>query len=168
VEYAAALGVKAGDTLLINRRNLKNTTVLEIKLDTDNQKVFFRCTDGEFSHVELSIPMSFDAAVKKYLENPETRVYITHHNELGADMWLYSVVVEDSDEFWLDSFETLPEAIEYIKKHNLKMVGQESDIPFLCCDCIHKGPCCDYSENEKCLFYKTDGSCWICRGVNHQ
>ncbi len=31
----------------------------------------------------------------------------------------------------------------------------------LCCDCIHGGPCCDYSENDGCEHRRADGSCWI-------
>jgi len=34
------------------------------------------------------------------------------------------------------------------------------DVPFLCCDCIRHGPCCDYSENTKCRYRMEDGSCW--------
>lgn len=31
----------------------------------------------------------------------------------------------------------------------------------LCCDCLHGGPCCDYSENESCSYRREDGSCWV-------
>lgn len=34
------------------------------------------------------------------------------------------------------------------------------EIEGMCCDCIHGGPCCDYSENESCPFWKADGTCW--------
>lgn len=30
----------------------------------------------------------------------------------------------------------------------------------MCCDCIHGGPCCDYSENVSCEYRREDGSCW--------
>lgn len=30
----------------------------------------------------------------------------------------------------------------------------------MCCDCAHGGPCCDFSENPGCPFWKQDGSCW--------
>lgn len=30
----------------------------------------------------------------------------------------------------------------------------------LCCDCLHGGPCCDYSENRRCPHRRPDGSCW--------
>lgn len=33
-------------------------------------------------------------------------------------------------------------------------------IPGMCCDCSRAGPCCDYSENDKCPNRQLDGSCW--------
>lgn len=30
----------------------------------------------------------------------------------------------------------------------------------MCCDCIHEGPCCDWSENTDCPHRKDDGICW--------
>lgn len=48
-------------------------------------------------------------------------------------------------------------AEEIIKAIN----GTSTDaIRYMCCDCLHGGPCCDYSENEKCEFWREDGSCW--------
>ena len=38
------------------------------------------------------------------------------------------------------------------------------EIEGMCCDCIHGGPCCDYSENESCPFWKEDGTCWKSEG----
>lgn len=35
-----------------------------------------------------------------------------------------------------------------------------SPIEGMCCDCIHGGPCCDYSENETCEHRREDGTCW--------
>lgn len=60
------------------------------------------------------------AKIAAYISDPETRVSTYHNNEIGE--WLYSVVVENSGEFWLDSFPTLEEAEEYIRKNNLKKV----------------------------------------------
>lgn len=37
---------------------------------------------------------------------------------------------------------------------------QSTAVEGMCCDCDHGGPCCDYSENEQCLYHKPDGSCW--------
>ena len=36
----------------------------------------------------------------------------------------------------------------------------DSSVEGMCCDCIHGGPCCNYSENESCQRRKLDGSCW--------
>lgn len=38
------------------------------------------------------------------------------------------------------------------------------EIEGMCCDCIHGGPCCDYSENKSCPFWKADGTCWKSEG----
>lgn len=59
----------------------------------------------------------------KYLNDPTTKVFIHHNNESGE--WLYSVVVENSGGFWLDSFKTRVEAERYIQKNNLSLgIGQ--------------------------------------------
>lgn len=60
-----------------------------------------------------------------YMSDPDTRVFISRNNELRADEWQYSVVVENSDGFWLDSFGTEEEAETFIRKHNLKKVGDD-------------------------------------------
>ena len=60
-----------------------------------------------------------DETVRKYIEDPNTRVYILHNDETG--IWYYSVVVDGSRGFWLDSFETEEEAAKYIKDNNLTM-----------------------------------------------
>ena len=57
--------------------------------------------------------------VQAYINDPDTRVEIVHSNETGK--WVYAVCVAD-DDFWLDSFETEKEALEYIAKNNLKTV----------------------------------------------
>lgn len=59
-----------------------------------------------------------EAKIAAYIADPETRVFIYHNNETGE--WLYSIVVENSDDFWLDSFPTLEEAEKYIETNNLK------------------------------------------------
>lgn len=59
-----------------------------------------------------------EAQIAAYIADPETRVSIHYNNEIGK--WLYSIVVENSDEFWLDSFPTLEEAEKYIETNNLK------------------------------------------------
>lgn len=42
----------------------------------------------------------------------------------------------------------------------LKEAEKTDAVAGLCCDCVHGGPCCDYSENESCEYRKEDGSCW--------
>lgn len=61
-------------------------------------------------------------SINVHLTNPNTRVYIKHNKDTGK--WLYSVVVADSDDFWLDSFKTEDEAKAYIAHHNLKMAKE--------------------------------------------
>ena len=60
--------------------------------------------------------------VQEYINNHDTRVEIVHSNETGE--WVYAVCVAD-DDFWLDSFETEKEALEYIAKNNLKTVRED-------------------------------------------
>lgn len=54
---------------------------------------------------------------KEYIEDNDTKVFINYNNELG--IWLYSIEVVDSDNFWLSSFETLEEAKTFICKELL-------------------------------------------------
>lgn len=41
------------------------------------------------------------------------------------------------------------------------MMDEDNLIFGMCCDCIMHGPCCSWDENESCLRYKDDGSCWM-------
>lgn len=115
--YEEAKNVKAGALLLIKNRNYVATTVLETKHNSEANTFFFRCTDGTFSYEDMSLPMPVEELKKIFLKDPETRVRVYHNNELGE--WLYSVVVEDSQGFWLDSFSTEQKAYEYIRTNNL-------------------------------------------------
>ena len=159
MQYNEAKTVRVGDTLLIKQSNYRSTHVLEITHNSLYHTFRFRCTDGEFYHKELSLPMSNEKLIQKFIQNPTTRVYIEHNTDNGE--WQYHVTVEDSDGFWLDSFPTIEEARAYINKNHLKMANLGPHIEGMCCDCIHKGPCCDFSENEDCIHHKADGSCWI-------
>ena len=67
------------------------------------------------------IPESLSMQIQKYIKDPATRVYIKHNRDTGE--WLYSVVVENSGDFWLDSFKTEKAALNYIEKCKLKMSG---------------------------------------------
>ena len=55
----------------------------------------------------------------KYIEDPKTRVYISHSDEIGE--WRYSIVVENSGAFWLDSFKTEEEANKFVLDNQLKL-----------------------------------------------
>lgn len=66
------------------------------------------------------IPETLRLQIQKFINDPATRVYIKHNRDTGE--WLYSVVVENSGDFWLDSFETEELALDYIAKNKLKMV----------------------------------------------
>ena len=44
-----------------------------------------------------------------------------------------------------------------------QLEAEDKPIEGMCCDCIHGGPCCDYTENVDCFYQKEDGSCWIPR-----
>lgn len=62
-----------------------------------------------------------DIEVQKYLDK-KVDVYILETDESWcAGDYHYAVVVVDSDEFWLNSFDTEIEAIEYCNKNNLKI-----------------------------------------------
>jgi hypothetical protein len=61
----------------------------------------------------------FKNVTEEYLKQ-KVDVYIDYNNEL--DEWTYSVAVINSNGFWLDSFDTEEKAIEYCKKHELKIV----------------------------------------------
>jgi len=54
--------------------------------------------------------------IDRYLKDPKTRVFINTNNENGT--WLHAVQVKGTD-FWLASFQTEKEALEYIKKNDL-------------------------------------------------
>lgn len=118
--YREAKKVKCVSTLLRKSQNYKPTSVLEIIEDKDTHAIFFRCTDGLFYHDALCMPMPAEKLADIYLKSKNTQVYIDYNKEIGQ--WLYSVVVADSDAFWLASFDTEQEAQDYIRQHNLKIV----------------------------------------------
>lgn len=57
--------------------------------------------------------------VKKYLKE-KVAVNIYYNNEIGRYVW--SVTVVSEPEFWLDSFKYKKGALEFCKKHNLKVL----------------------------------------------
>lgn len=70
------------------------------------------------------VPEATKCQIKAYLTDPDTRVYIKYNNDMGADLWLYSVVVEGAQDFWLDAFPTANEAVDYIRRHHLKVAKE--------------------------------------------
>lgn len=83
-----------------------------------------RFYNGSSIRTETSLEDSIEKQIRNYIASPDTRVFINRNNELDADKWMYSVEVQDSDGFWLDSFDILEEAENFIKKNNLKKVGE--------------------------------------------
>jgi hypothetical protein len=58
--------------------------------------------------------------VQDYINDPNTKVYINYTVETGK--WLYAVIVDKSEDFWLEAFSTEEKAKEFIVKNNLKMI----------------------------------------------
>lgn len=65
-----------------------------------------------------ALSRSVKKRIRQYLEDPDTRVFINHNNELGE--WLYCIEVVGSDGFWLCSFDSEQAAKDYIACNNLK------------------------------------------------
>lgn len=118
MQYKEALTVKIGDVLHLKNCNYRETRVLSIDHSRRYHTVTFHCTAGDVGHKEVSLPISNTELAQRFLKDPKTRVYISRNRELGE--WLYSVVVEDADEFWLASFATSEDAERYIAEHQLK------------------------------------------------
>lgn len=123
MQYKDALKVQKGDLLCLKYSNFKIIRVLAIEHNRRYHTITFRCTDGEYGHKEVILPISDEELAQKYIQNPKTRVYIDRNHELGE--WLYSVVVEESNEFWLASFRTYDEAEQYIAENRLKKSNRE-------------------------------------------
>lgn len=111
--------IAAGDTVFRVRENYKATHVLEIIQDGNGAVKAYRCTDGTFAPEEVVQAREFNdnSLVQLFLESPKTRVFIRPNNDAGV--WQYSVEVENSDGFWLDSFPTEEEAKDYIERNHL-------------------------------------------------
>lgn len=77
------------------------------------------CMRYEKPHNEEMLQKQIDA----YIADPDTRVYIYKNTETGV--LYYSVAVENSGSFWLDSFHTEEEARQFVQKNNLRLVCEE-------------------------------------------
>jgi hypothetical protein len=53
------------------------------------------------------------------LLNLKPEVIIKRAHETGD--WLYAVILNDDQEFWLDAFDDLDEAVNYVNKNGLKL-----------------------------------------------
>lgn len=61
----------------------------------------------------------------KYVEErypAGTEVKIYYNNELGGDIWLYSVYPVQDEDFWIESFETREEAECFIVEKEYVLV----------------------------------------------
>lgn len=123
MQYKDALKVQEGDLLCLKYSNYKITRVLTIEHNRLYHTITFCCTDGEYGHKEVIFPISNEELAQKYIQDPKTRVYISRNHELGE--WLYSVVVEETNEFWLASFKSCEEAEQYITENQLKKSNRE-------------------------------------------
>lgn len=74
--------------------------------------------NGSMGDFYSSVSDGLENIVKDYINNPDTRVTVYHNNDI--DKWVYSVLVCGTD-FWLDSFDTELEALQFIKDNSLIM-----------------------------------------------
>lgn len=121
----AGKSIAAGDTVFRVQENYKATRVLEIVEDGNGAVKSYRCTDGTFSPTEVVPAREFNdnSLVQLFLESPKTRVFIRPNSDAGV--WQYSVEVENSDGFWLDSFPTEEEAKDYIERNHLTVADTQ-------------------------------------------
>ena len=126
--YTEAQGIKRGD-MIADIKTGVSLVVLDVLRDADNE-LYFRCIhngDIEVYHYSaIREVLSVEEQTQLYLQDANTRVYIKPNNDTGK--WLFSVVVENSDDFWLDAFDTVQEAIDYIETNGLQMVDDEPDV----------------------------------------
>jgi len=118
--YREAKKITIGSTVLKDGSYIP-VHVVEIEHDEEHHEIIFRCSDGVlYYHTALHLQMSTEEIVTRFLKNHSTQVYIDYNDEAGE--WRYAIVVDGSEGFWLDSFTTENEAMQYIKVNNLKMV----------------------------------------------
>lgn len=120
MQYKDALSVQEGDVLYVKCRNYMHTRVLEIKHNRRYHEIIFCCTDGEYMHKEVILPISDEELSEKFIHDSKTRVYIRRKNEGGKET--YGVIVEDTDDFCLASFDSSEAAEQYISEKKLKKI----------------------------------------------
>ena len=122
MRYADAKKLQVNDLVWVPEAR-RNGRVTEIEKDAQSNDLFLRIRLDQsengslFHHTAIRPSKSLNEIVAFFLNDPQTKVFIKHNDELGE--WLYSIEVVDSDAFWLCSFDTLSEAQNYIKEHHL-------------------------------------------------
>lgn len=119
MQYKDALNVQVGDLLYLKHDNYRETRVLRIDHNRLHHLITYHCTGGSYLHKEVILPLHKNEISKNFLQNPDTRVYISLNR--GSDGHRYKVVVEDSNGFWLDAFETKEKAEQFISEHHLNI-----------------------------------------------
>ena len=74
MQYKDALKVKEGELLCLKYSNYKITQVLAIEHNRRYHMITFHCTDGEYAHKEVILPISNEELAQKYIKDP-TREY---------------------------------------------------------------------------------------------
>lgn len=72
--------------------------------------------NGGMENFYSSITAGLDKIAKDYISNPDTRVFINYNNDMGN--YQHSIQVQGTD-FWLTSFDTEQEALQYIEENGL-------------------------------------------------
>ena len=104
-----------------------NGRITEIQKDSQSNDLFFRISIDNnstcqlYHHTAIQPFKSVDEVVDFFLNDPKTQVFVNYNDELAE--WLYSIEVVDSGAFWLCSFKTEEEALQYIREHNLSIVN---------------------------------------------
>ena len=83
MQYKDALKVKEGELLCLKYSNYKITQVLAIEHNRRYHMITFHCTDGEYAHKEVILPISNEELAQKYIKDPHTRVYVKRNHKLG-------------------------------------------------------------------------------------
>ena len=61
-----------------------------------------------------SVPPVFYNEAFDLASSPNFSVEIAHRNDLGT--WVWAVIANDSDDFWMDAFDTLEHAVSFCEK----------------------------------------------------
>lgn len=106
--FIAPIDIKSGDKIEID---LKEEIISTI--ERNGEVVYIQGSDDD-------VKFSIERQIKEYL-NKHVNVYISYSDELYGQ-WRWAIIVKDSNDFWLESFEREDEAIDYCNKYGLKIV----------------------------------------------